>query len=205
MEPASIRIETLRGEAIRPFLPDLARLRTTVFRAWPYLYEGSEAYERDYLRCYADCGEAAAILAFDGDRVVGAATCLPLVAETDAIQAPIRDRGWKPERFMYFGESVLLPPYRGRGIGVAFFEAREAHARVIPGCDFACFCSVRREPDHPQRPAGFVPLDDFWRRRGYSAVPGLACTMSWLDVGDMTETEKTLDFWVRSLSGAVLP
>ena len=195
----------MRGDAIRPFLTDLARLRTTVFRAWPYLYAGSETYEHAYLRSYADCSDAAVILALDGNRVVGAATCLPLMAETDAIQAPIRAQGWNPERFVYFGESVLMPAYRGRGTGVAFFEAREAHARTIPNCDFTCFCSVRREPDHPQRPTGFVPLDDFWRKRGYRPIPGLACTMSWLDVGNMEETEKILDFWVRSLSGAALP
>jgi hypothetical protein len=33
-------------------------------------------------------------------------------------------------RVFYFGESMLLPRCRGRGIGHAFFGHREAHARV---------------------------------------------------------------------------
>ena len=44
----------LVGDALLPQLPALAGLRIEVFRAYPYLYEGSLAYEQDYLRGYAE-------------------------------------------------------------------------------------------------------------------------------------------------------
>ena len=42
----SLRVALLTGTALGQVLPDLARLRITVFRDWPYLYEGTLAYEQ---------------------------------------------------------------------------------------------------------------------------------------------------------------
>jgi GNAT superfamily N-acetyltransferase len=203
--PAPLRIETLTGDALLPILPDLARLRLTVFRTWPYLYDGDEAYERRYLQTYIKSPGAAVVVAWDGDTPVGASTCLPMTEEEENVSAPFVARGWDPARFFYFGESVLLPTYRGGGTGVAFFNAREAHARRISNCDYACFCSVKRPEDHPARPQGWVPLHDFWRKRGFTPYPDLICTMSWKDVGEPQETPKQLTFWMKSLRGAPLP
>jgi GNAT superfamily N-acetyltransferase len=204
LETMTVRLDTLTGESLIACLPALARLRIEVFRAWPYLYDGDEAYERAYLQTYAACPRAAVIVAWDGGEPVGASTCIPL-EEAGAVVEPFRKRGWEPSRFFYFGESVLRPAYRGRGIGVAFFEAREAHALSVSNCDHACFCSVRRPPNHPACPPDYTPLDAFWRRRGYQPVPGLECTMSWKDVGETAETAKPLVFWIKMLrSGAPL-
>ena len=200
-----ITIETLSGAALAPFLGDLARLRITVFRDFPYLYAGDEGYERRYLAIYVETTHAAVILAREGGHVIGAATCLPLAAETENVQAPFRARGLDPARFFYFGESVLERNYRGRGIGVAFFAAREAHARRVSDADFATFCAVERPPDHPARPPDYQPLDIFWRRRGFVPCPDLACTLHWRDLGDGGETPHRLGFWVKSLTGATLP
>ena len=196
-----MRIETFRGLDILPYLEPLAALRTEIFRNWPYLYEGSDEYEQTYLRRYASSRNAAVVIAFDRfERPVGASTCIPLADEVAAIQEPFRQRGDEPHRFLYFGESVLLPEHRGRGIGHAFFDAREAHARTIAGCDFTCFCSVWRPEPHPARQANLPPLDAFWRRRGYAPAENLSCYLPWLDVGGTEETLKRLDFWIRPLS-----
>jgi GNAT superfamily N-acetyltransferase len=203
--PAPLRIETLTGPALVPVLPALARLRTEVFRAWPYLYEGEADYEQTYIQAYVTSPRAAIIVAFDGAEPVGASTCLPLADETDNIQAPFRARGIDPARVFYFGESVLLPRYRGSGAGVAFFAAREAHARAVSEADYAAFCAVIRAPDDPRRPPDAVPLDAFWRKRGYTPMPGMTCTMHWREIGTTGETENRLAFWLKSLTGAPLP
>lgn len=202
---APLRIETLSGAALLPVLPALHGLRAAVFRTWPYLYDADPEYEASYMRVYVESERAAIVVAFDGERPVGASTCLPMVDESARVVAPFVALGLDPDRFFYFGESVLLPEYRGQGVGVAFFAGREAHARQVSDADFACFCSVRRAPDHPQRPADWVPLDGFWRRRGYAPLPGLACVMSWREVGHAEEMPHELAFWARSLTGAALP
>jgi GNAT superfamily N-acetyltransferase len=206
MQPgAPLRIETFSGAAIAPYVQALATLRMTVFRDWPYLYEGSRAEEEAHLAPFASDLSAAVVIAFDGADVVGASTCHLLEREAANITAPFLARGLDPARFFYFGESVLLPPYRGQGAGVAFFAAREAHARAASACDHAAFCAVVRPPDHPLRPPGAVPLDGFWRKRGFTPYPDLVCTMRWKQIDTPTETENRLAFWLKSLTGAPLP
>jgi len=98
----------------------------------------------------------------------------------------------------YCAESVLRPAYRGQGIGHAFFDAREAHARNH-GFTACAFCAVIRPEDHPARPANARTLDPFWRARGYSPLDGVIAAFSWKDLGDRAETRKPLQFWMRQL------
>lgn len=201
----AISLETLTGPALLAQVRSLGDLRATVFRAWPYLYAATPEDEAAYLATYAASGRAGLVLARAGQTVIGAATCLPMADETEAVQAPFRTHGLDPARFFYFGESVLLPPWRGQGLGVAFFHAREAHALAVSDADFACFCAVQRPDDHPARPAGATTLDAFWRRRGYTPRPDLVCRFTWRDLGDAAPTEKPLMFWLKSLRGRPLP
>jgi len=206
MDPVGLRFETLRGAALRPWLDEAARLRIAVFREWPYLYDGDAAYECRYLATYADSPGAAVVAAIAGEAVVGLATCQPMAEAAEAVRAAFEAHGFDPRRVCYFGESVLLPEWRGRGAGVRFFTEREAHARATLGLDHAAFCAVRRDPDDPRRPAAYVPLDAFWRNRGYTPHAELSCRFSWREIGQTTETPHTLTFWIKALvEGARLP
>jgi GNAT superfamily N-acetyltransferase len=193
---SSLRFETLCGDTLRGWLPRLAGLRIAVFRDWPYLYEGDAGYEEGYLAAYASSPGAAVIAAIDGERAVGCATCQPMVEATARVAAAFRGRGLDPERFCYFGESVLLPEYRGRGAGVRFFELREAHARSL-GLQAAAFCAVTRNGNDPRRPAGYEPLDAFWGKRGYARRSDISVVFDWKEVGDDRETPHALGFWVK--------
>ncbi len=192
-------VETLTGAAIRPFLPALARLRIAVFRDWPYLYDGSEAAEARYLDRFAASAQAALVIAREGGEIVGCSTCQPLAEQDEALRAPFRAAGIDPARIFYFGESVLLAPWRGRGIGVAFFAAREAHAKSFARYDQAAFCAVIRPDAHPLRPRGAVPLDAFWTKRGYTRRPELVGRLAWKQVDSDGEVENRLMFWTRDL------
>ena len=121
--------------------------------------------------------------------------------ETIEFQQPFLAQGYAIERIFYFGESVLLPPYRGQGIGVAFFEARQAHARQVGEFDLYCFCAVERESDHPLRPAGYQPLDNFWGHRGYTKHPELVTVYRWKDIDQPIETDKKMVFWLKQVNG----
>ncbi len=194
-----LRIETLTAARATKLIPALSRLRMAVFRDWPYLYDGSAEEEAAYLAPFLRSPSAALVVAFDGDDPVGCATCLALTEADADISDPFRALGLDPAEHFYFGESVLLPQYRGRGAGVAFFAAREAHALAASASPFATFCAVRRPVDHPLKPPGAGTLHDFWRHRGYTPVPGLACTMTWKQVDTEGEVANTLDFWRRRI------
>ncbi|MFK7600973.1 GNAT family N-acetyltransferase [Deinococcus sp. SM5_A1] len=191
-----MNVTALSGPDLRPFLGDLARLRTRVFRAFPYLYGGTPEYEEAYLRTYLDARDAVIILARDGGEVVGASTAVPLIHETLEVRAPFEPPEFDVSDVLYLGESVLLPEYRGRGLGHAFFDGREAHARRL-GLGVTAFCAVQRPEDHPARPADYRPLNAFWAARGYVERPDLQTAMGWQDVGDTAETPKPMRFWLR--------
>ena len=195
--PPAPAIETLTGAAIAPLLPALSRLRIAVFREWPYLYDGDERQEQAYLGSFLTGADAAIVVARDAaGEPVGCATCVPATQSDAAVQQALARGGLDPARICYFGESVLLPAWRGRGIGVAFFTAREAHARAL-GLPASAFCAVVRNPSDRRRPTDYVPLDAFWRRRGYQPRPDISCVISWREVGDDRETPHSLAFWVK--------
>lgn len=194
----SVRVVPLTEALLQAHLPELARLRIEVFRAFPYLYDGDLDYERKYLSAFAASANAVIVGAFDGDAMIGASTAAPLATQMDEIAAPFRARGMDVARTFYFGESVLKGSYRGQGIGVRFFEAREEHALAC-GAKDAAFCAVVRPADHPARPKDYVPLDGFWKKRGYQPQPGLICHLGWKEIGAGQESPKPMQFWMKRL------
>lgn len=194
-----IRVETLTGPAAAPFLPALARLRGEVFAEWPYLFQADPTEDPGDLCRYAEGEGAALVVALDGEEAVGVATCQPMRLAPAAVRDAFADAGRDPAAHMYFGESVLRRPYRGQGIGVAFLAAREAQARAT-GHRTAAFCAVERAADDPRRPSGAVPLDAFWRRRGYVHHPDLFCEFTWREVGAAEAVPHRLSFWLKDVA-----
>ena len=199
-----VRFTTYTGAAIAQACAAFQRLHVEVFYEWPYLYQGDPAAP-PYIADYANIPRAALFLASQDGEPVAAATCLPLADESANVQAPFTDRGWDPAQFFYFGEGIVREAWRGTGLGVRLFELRESHARAVSTANYTIFCSVRRPADHKLRPANPHTNDAFWRRRGYVPMPGVFCTMRWTDRDEPGPVPHTLDFWIKSLTGAPLP
>ena len=194
----TIEVRVLTGAVLDAALEDVARLRIAVFRDWPYLYGGSFDYEHAYLQRYRDSEDAVLVGAFDAARLVGAATGVPLEDHAAEFAAAFAAQPMGLNEVFYCAESVLLPQYRGQGIGHRFFDLREAAARSM-GRGFSAFCAVMRPADHPARPADYVPLDGFWGKRGYAPMAGVVAGYAWQDLGEAEESEKPMQFWMKSL------
>ncbi len=194
----AIDVRALKSGALTNAIPDVAGLRIEVFRAWPYLYDGDLAYEERYLAPYSTARDAIVVGAFDGNQLVGASTGMALSAHADDFAGAFAGTGLDLAQVFYCAESVLLPQYRGQGIGHRFFDLREDFARRR-GFRTSAFCAVIRPDSHPARPKDYRPLEAFWRGRGYAPLPGVIARFSWKDLGDAVETEKPLQFWARTL------
>ncbi|MGB7430968.1 MAG: GNAT family N-acetyltransferase [Ahrensia sp.] len=194
----SISVRPIARAQFRDHIDALAQLRIDVFRAWPYLYDGDAAYEASYLETYMKADRAYIAGAFDGQTLVGACTAAPMGEHDAAFAGPLREAGFDLKTIFYFGESVLLPAYRGQGIGVQFLTLREAEARR-QGYQSVVFCAVERPPNHPARPHDYTPLDAFWKKRGYAPLEGIKTQFAWRDVGDAAETEKPMRYWHKAL------
>jgi GNAT superfamily N-acetyltransferase len=194
-----IETRRLTGEALAAALPDVARLRIAVFRAYPYLYDGDAAYEEAYLQTYRESENAILVGAYHGEKLVGAATGTPMEDHAEDFAAAFAAHDLPLDQIFYCAESVLLPSYRGQGIGHAFFDAREAHARTL-GRRYSAFCAVIRPEDHPLKPRGYRPLDGFWRKRGYAPLEGAMAHYDWRDLGEDAESTHALQIWMRELA-----
>lgn len=195
-----IRIERLQGERLRQEIPSLAELRIEIFRAFPYLYEGSLDYEKKYLERYIKSSRCAVIAAYDTDKnnqMIGAATALPLAEEMPEIQKPFLKMGMKLSEVYYFGESVLRSEYRGQGLGHQFFDEREKVALEDPHTRWTSFCAVVRS-NHPLMPKDYRPLDEFWKKRGYTKHSEMTTQLSWQDLDQTKETAKEMIFWLKA-------
>jgi hypothetical protein len=193
-----IKIKTYTDNAWLTYLDELAALEIEVFRSYPYLYDVTLEYEKEYLRTYAESGKSAMVLAFDGNTVVGASTCIPMTEVEEEVKSPFRNAPYPMQKVLYLGESILLKDYRKKGVGLAFYKHRERHALSL-GMDYTAFCSIIRPKTHPLRPKNYRSLSQYWNKRGYHEHPEMKATMVWKDVGEQGESSKELIFWIKDL------
>ena len=198
-ERKALDVKSVTGAELEAVLPDLARLRIIVFRDLPYLYDGSLAYEQEYLAKFAAAKGAVCIVAYDGREIVGASTGAPMIEHADEFGDPFKKSGYDISKIFYCGESVLLHSHRGFGLGHAFFDGREAQGRKLGGFTHSTFCRVVRPDDHPLKPKDYVPLDGFWKKRGYAPVDELVASYNWKDLDQPKETAHKMQFWMREL------
>lgn len=199
MDPSGLVIvRPLTGDDLIRALPALAQLRIEVFRAFPYLYAGTEEYEQTYLRNFASARDAFIVVAEEEGQIIGCATGSAIDDHHGEFAAPLAEAGYDLASTFYFGESVLRPGYRGRGLGHAFFDAREAHASAR-GYARACFCAVDRPATHPDRPEDYSPLDTFWQKRGYRKLPGLIAHFAWPTDPGGPDLDHPMTYWMRDL------
>lgn len=189
----------LSGEEARAFINELATLRLKVFWDFPYLYEGTLEYEKNYLETYFKARHSFIFLVQDGDKIVGATTGIWAQEEEESFQKPFLNAGFDPANIFYFGESVLMSEYRGKGIGKRFFQERETYARSLPFIKRLSFCAVERPIDHPLRPQNYEPLDVFWHSQGFQKVAGLRTEYKWQDRDQDQLTTKKMQFWMKNL------
>lgn len=196
---AALTFRDLRGTDATPYIKELAELRISVFKDFPYLYKGTFDYESRYLNTYFSCPDALVVVCNDGDRIIGASTAIPLRYEPQSMQKPFLDAGIDPSKVMYFGESILLPQYRGRGIGKIFFHHRLQYAARQLGIEWASFCAVVRPDDHHRRPSDYRPLDALWQSFGFKKRDGMIGEMKWQDWDETQESKKVMQFWLRPI------
>jgi GNAT superfamily N-acetyltransferase len=194
-----MKIAALTGPDLKKALPELARLRIEVFREYPYFYDGSRGYEQSYLAALDESRDSIVVAAEADGRIAGCATGSALEGHHEEFAAPFRERGRDPKEFFYCGESVLLPGYRGQGLGHRFFELREAHAKAR-GYKYSAFCAVVRPDSHPLRPAAYSPLDTFREKRRYRKAEGMTAMFRWKDIDQPQETAHPMQVWLREFA-----
>lgn len=195
----NIKIQSFTGLAAKTYIPSISKLRAEIFQDFPFLYENTVQQEAAYLKKFTECSDAIIVVVFDGSQIVGGATGLPLENEAPELLSFLTQQQFPLNDCFCMGESMLLKPYRGRGLGHHFFDLREEHARHLKRFSKSLFCTVSRPENDPKKPSDYVSLENFWKKRGYLQHPDLKMDSFWKDAGDEEPTEKHLSFWIKPL------
>ena len=194
----TIREHVLFGPAVAERLDDLATLRLEIFEEYPYLYRGRREDELAYLRTYAEKPDACAILACDGDAVIGAATGMPLIHEGQQLREAFADSDMSLDDIYYVGELLFLPAYRNRGLGQRLLAQMESRIRSFGGYRKLTCATIERPADHPLRPADYVPITRFLARTGFAQLSGVVTHFEWRET-DGVKRDHPMQFWVKEL------
>ncbi len=186
----------LNGLEARSHFEQMAKLRISVFKEYPYLYEGTIAYEKVYLESYFKSQNCLIFLVKDKATLVGMTTCIQASDVHEEFKQVYEKFNLDPKKILYFGESILLPEYRGKGLGKVFFQEREDFGKCL-GLTHFSFCAVVREDNHPLKPTNYLPLTSFWQQMGYKAIPSMTMEISWKDLNEKIESKKTMQFWMK--------
>ena len=196
---SGVTFRIVDGETLSGRLQDIARLRIDIFRDYPYLYDGTMAYEEQYLQTYLQPG-GFAVLVEEGGETVGAGTGIPLALEAEEFKAPFRTSNYDLSSIFYIGELVLLPSYRRRGLGRRLLTECERQAVAVVAFEHFALATVERPYNHPDKPLAYASLDSFWEAYGYVRMPRLKAMFPWQDVGAAEETLKPMIFWLKANS-----
>lgn len=194
----TISIKALSGSQARQYWQEIANLRIGMFREFPYLYEGSLEYEKPYLETYFKSENSAILLVFDENEVVGFSSAIPLSEEMPEIQAPFIAQNLNTEKYLYIGEVMLLPEYRGRGMLRKFLQYQENFA-LGKGCEYTVFMTVWRPQNHPSIPVGYKHLEPVWEHFSYKRMEGMGIEMHWQQVDTHKKERNTLEVWHKKL------
>ncbi len=189
----TVSLKVFSGAEARKYVEDIARLRLTMFREYPYLYDGNLKEEKEYLEIYFKSKNSRVLLVFDGCDVVGFSNNIPLEEEMPEIAASFSEKGLTPSDYLYIGEVMLMPTYRHKGLARKFFEFHEQVARKM-GRKLTLM-TVERPDDHPLKPQNYVSLEPIWTHFGFQKFSDVKVLFPWPQVDAKEPVKNTLVFW----------
>ena len=197
----NISIRTFRGELISPFLQDITDLCITIYKEYPYCYEGTKEEYFPFIEYYAHDNGIACLL-FDGNHPVGVAIGMPISEMREKYKAPFHHA--RPhenfEEIFYLGEILLLKDYRCRGLGTEMYLEFERSVKENKNFKKICFCKIDESNQTNLEPENYKPLDGFWEKNGFDRCDDITVIVNWQNVGEVDESPHKLVYWLKSFS-----
>lgn len=191
-----ISYKIIQGKEIQQNIDDIARLRITVFREFPYLYDGNEEYEKEYLKKFSEINESLVILALDAEKIIGAFTSLPMQFEQEGVKKEIPSE-WIDKAF-YLSEIILEKSYRKKGIGKTMFQRMMDQIEKLDTYNRILFASIEREENHPLQPQDYHSNDKIWYNQGFKKT-AFHSIISWKEIHEESESFKKLAIWEKEI------
>jgi GNAT superfamily N-acetyltransferase len=195
------RIEIFVGTQMEKIIPFWAHQVLTVFREYPYLYDGTTDEGIAYCKEVMGYKDAAIAVAYRDEKPVGFLSGASFVnfedhfGNTTGFKAADLDAA----TFYYFAEVIVLPEYRGQGLSKQLFQRLEAWA-VNRGYTNGCFISESHEV-HPLKPRNYKENDALWRSLEYEKS-NISVTYNWNTIqpdGSSRKQDHIIPYWMKQL------
>ena len=189
-----MEIEIFGGEKIKDVIDELGNFRITIFKEYLYLYDGNLDYERKYLSRYGNISDSILLLVRNKEGILGAATGIPLVNDEPEFTEPFKDKNL--DEIFYIGELMIRKDNRSKGIGTLLLKNM---LDLIDKNQFktVCLYTVDRGNNHPLKPDFYQSPDSLWRKFGFEKHSSHIVYFSWRDLGNVVETEKPMNVWIK--------
>ena len=187
----------VHGEGLQSIMKEIASLSVTVFREYPYLFDGNVEEEKADLANFLSSQGSLAVVAKEGKKVIGAVTGKPLIETSDQIIKVFEEKGHSVHTMFYLMDLMLLKEYRGRGLGQKLYRSFEIHVKNHLQFPTLAFCEVVRPREDTRRPAGLVGLDGFWKKSGFVKQPEMVTHFSWKEVDQPESRPNPMVFWLQ--------
>lgn len=197
-ESEKVSLRVFNGEEARKYWRQIASLRIEMFKEFPYLYEGAFEYEKEYLETYFKSKNSRILLAFDKEEVIGFSNNIPVFEELEEIQRAFQEQQINPEKYLYIGEVMIKPLYRGQGLLRKFLEYHENFAAKY-AYDHLVFMTVKRPAHHPYKPENYRSLEPIWEHFGYHQHPDLDIRIRWKQIDSSQDEDNHLAVWCKSV------
>jgi GNAT superfamily N-acetyltransferase len=192
-------IQVLRGQELLSNIPEFAKLRLTIFREYPYLYEGDPALEKSYLSLFASSSDAFFIVAKIKNQVVGAISGLPLDVAQKEIRDVFHQSAIETGEYYALCEIIVLKEHRNKKIGSVLYKEFENQLLKMKRYKKVVLWQIVRAQGDLKRPNDYFSLDNFWCKKGFIKHPEFICYIHWKEISDKEESSHRFEFWIKEL------
>jgi len=198
-----VEIEILVGENSIGYIETVSKLRIDIFREYPYLYEGDLNYEQQYVKGYTMDKKAMIALARIDGKIAGVSTGIPLISDSEIVvdaKKVFSKDNIDIGDYYYYGEVIVLPEYRGKGITTQLYDAQHELVKEW-GYKHVCILTVVREESHPLKPITYRSPDKMWEHLGFFRN-NLTVDYHWPTIHadkSVKDVSNKLEFWTKDL------
>ncbi len=193
------------SECTQEEIAQLAQMRLDYFREYPYLYDGTLEYEKNYLGEYKEKAvDGYLVQAFDekdGEKMLvgiltGCGFCSDIEIIRDGAKLFAENNISTQDRY-YLGEAIIIPEYQGRKILPHMLWELGKQVIKLNKYSSLCFLTVIREENDSRKPEGYKSTDTLWEKLGCHRVK-ITSSFEWptiMDDGSVHDVHNDVEFW----------
>lgn len=195
-----IKIEKMQGTQIDPYLAEIIQFVTKMYRDYPYLYNGDDAGYQQYLNTYAQAKEGVIFVAFDGKKIVGVASGMPMADSRDIFKPTLVRHGYSIKNIYYIGEFGVSPEYHGKGIESTLMSKMEQFIKEHKQYNTISLWELNpASSSQTQRAPTHFPNGIFLQNNGFAYHPELNFIVHWTNINEKHESPHLAVYWLKDL------